>query len=199
MVLDLHLTENIWLNQQRRCWIISLNLHRVRPALVVQSLSGGPALATTWLQREWWALLYSLFQMHIQCQTFYVPFVYLEILFHSFSPTFDMFLFLLAQMVCSDITQFACDNLCGNPLPCGNHYCSYTCHPLEIRSSSLDKRSESCEKCDLRCQKVLVLLFLSHTTYSIIFPYVADLDWRLVISCHWSLYLLMLKALYWVS
>ncbi|KAF3561509.1 hypothetical protein DY000_02019717 [Brassica cretica] len=57
------------------------------------------------------------------------------------------------MMVCSDKTQFACDNLCGNPLPCGNHYCSFTCHPLEIRSSSLDKRSESCEKCELRCQK----------------------------------------------
>uniref|UniRef100_M4CY26 RING-type domain-containing protein n=1 Tax=Brassica campestris TaxID=3711 RepID=M4CY26_BRACM len=57
------------------------------------------------------------------------------------------------MMVCSDKTQFACDNLCGNPLPCGNHYCSFTCHPLEIKSSSSDKRSESCEKCELRCQK----------------------------------------------
>ncbi|KAL0888549.1 hypothetical protein Bca101_012532 [Brassica carinata] len=60
------------------------------------------------------------------------------------------------MMVCSDKTQFACDNLCGNPLPCGNHYCSFTCHPLEIRSSSMDKRSESCEKCELRCQKLIM-------------------------------------------
>lgn len=69
-------------------------------------------------------------------------------------------------MVCSDKTQFACDNLCGNPLPCGNHYCSFTCHPLEIRSSSLDKRSESCEKCELRCQKVLLLLCVKSSLWS---------------------------------
>lgn len=60
------------------------------------------------------------------------------------------------QMVCSDRSQFSCDNLCGNPLPCGNHYCTNTCHALKSQSSSsVEKRSsESCEVCSLPCQKV---------------------------------------------
>ncbi|KAH9767109.1 NF-X1-type zinc finger protein NFXL2 [Citrus sinensis] len=51
------------------------------------------------------------------------------------------------MMVCSDRTQFSCDNLCGNPLPCGNHYCTKYCHALKSQSSlSVEKRSaESCE------------------------------------------------------
>ncbi|XVE52496.1 hypothetical protein DITRI_Ditri02bG0126600 [Diplodiscus trichospermus] len=59
------------------------------------------------------------------------------------------------MMVCSDRAQFSCDNLCGNLLPCGNHYCTKTCHPLEIQSSSSGncKRGESCEECKLPCQK----------------------------------------------
>ncbi|OWM87423.1 hypothetical protein CDL15_Pgr022534 [Punica granatum] len=52
-------------------------------------------------------------------------------------------------MVCSSKTQFSCDNLCGNPLSCGNHYCTKTCHPLKGRTVS----GESCEKCDLPCEK----------------------------------------------
>ncbi|KAH9767107.1 NF-X1-type zinc finger protein NFXL2 [Citrus sinensis] len=52
------------------------------------------------------------------------------------------------MMVCSDRTQFSCDNLCGNPLPCGNHYCTKYCHALKSQSSlSVEKRSaESCEE-----------------------------------------------------
>ncbi|XWS56730.1 hypothetical protein CRYUN_Cryun09bG0110600 [Craigia yunnanensis] len=59
------------------------------------------------------------------------------------------------MMVCSDRAQFSCDNLCGNLLPCGNHYCTNTCHPVEIHSTSLGhrKRSKSCEECNLPCQK----------------------------------------------
>ncbi|XVF40733.1 hypothetical protein PTKIN_Ptkin01aG0138500 [Pterospermum kingtungense] len=59
------------------------------------------------------------------------------------------------MMVCSDRSRFSCDNLCGNLLPCGNHYCTKTCHPLEIRSSSSGhcNKSESCEECNLPCQK----------------------------------------------
>lgn len=59
------------------------------------------------------------------------------------------------MMVCSDRTQFSCDNLCGNPLPCGNHYCTKYCHALKSQSSlSVEKRSaESCEVCSLPCQK----------------------------------------------
>ncbi|XP_051138149.1 NF-X1-type zinc finger protein NFXL2 [Andrographis paniculata] len=54
-------------------------------------------------------------------------------------------------MVCSKATEFSCDNLCGNPLPCGNHYCTYVCHALKIHPS--DKIGESCEECNLPCQK----------------------------------------------
>ncbi|XP_022742209.1 NF-X1-type zinc finger protein NFXL2 isoform X2 [Durio zibethinus] len=59
------------------------------------------------------------------------------------------------MMVCSDRARFSCDNLCGNLLPCGNHYCTKTCHPLEIQSSLSEHRkgSESCEECNLPCQK----------------------------------------------
>ncbi|XP_010543727.1 PREDICTED: NF-X1-type zinc finger protein NFXL2 isoform X2 [Tarenaya hassleriana] len=63
------------------------------------------------------------------------------------------------MMVCSDRTQFTCDNLCGNPLPCGNHYCTRTCHALKVRSSvsGSDKRSllsgSDCEECDLPCEQ----------------------------------------------
>lgn len=58
-------------------------------------------------------------------------------------------------MVCSDKTEFACDNLCGNPLACGNHYCTKTCHALKYSSpsSSQSRRAEPCEECNLPCQK----------------------------------------------
>lgn len=59
------------------------------------------------------------------------------------------------MMVCSDRAKFSCDNLCGNPLPCGNHYCTKTCHPLKSQSSASGqlKSNESCEACNLRCEK----------------------------------------------
>jgi len=57
------------------------------------------------------------------------------------------------QMVCSDKSQFSCENLCGNPLPCGNHYCTKTCHALENQL----RESEPCEDCYLPCQQVLDL------------------------------------------
>lgn len=60
------------------------------------------------------------------------------------------------MMVCSNTTKFSCDNLCGNPLPCGNHYCTKTCHPLSIQppsSSVQQKRLQSCEECRLPCEK----------------------------------------------
>ncbi|KAG5146825.1 hypothetical protein JHK84_032368 [Glycine max] len=41
------------------------------------------------------------------------------------------------MMVCSDKSQFSCENLCGNPVPCGNHYCTKTCHALENQKESL--------------------------------------------------------------
>jgi hypothetical protein len=71
------------------------------------------------------------------------------------------------QMVCSNRTQFSCENLCGSPLSCGNHYCTKTCHALKSQSSTSlvqHKRSESCEECHLPCEKVInycdaILLF----------------------------------------
>ncbi|EEF29002.1 nuclear transcription factor, X-box binding, putative [Ricinus communis] len=59
------------------------------------------------------------------------------------------------MMVCSDRTLFSCDNLCGNPLPCGNHYCTKTCHALKSQSpkSLVQHLSEPCEKCHLPCEK----------------------------------------------
>lgn len=59
-------------------------------------------------------------------------------------------------MVCSDKREFRCDNLCGNLLPCGNHYCTKTCHALK-NESSVPERAEPCEDCDLPCQKVRYL------------------------------------------
>ncbi|XP_021769188.1 NF-X1-type zinc finger protein NFXL2-like [Chenopodium quinoa] len=59
------------------------------------------------------------------------------------------------MMVCSNKAQFSCDNLCGNPLACGNHYCTKTCHVLQNLSSSSDQhtRGVPCEDCTLPCQK----------------------------------------------
>ncbi|XP_059627974.1 NF-X1-type zinc finger protein NFXL2 isoform X2 [Cornus florida] len=59
------------------------------------------------------------------------------------------------MMVCSDKTKFYCDNLCGNLLPCGNHFCTKTCHALKNQSSTSGsrERGEPCEKCTLSCQK----------------------------------------------
>ena len=36
------------------------------------------------------------------------------------------------QMVCSQSSEFRCDNDCGNPLACGNHTCRKTCHFITI-------------------------------------------------------------------
>lgn len=69
------------------------------------------------------------------------------------------FAWYIIQMVCSQRTLFSCDNLCGNPLSCGNHYCTKTCHALKSQSStsSTIRGGESCEECTLPCQKVLTL------------------------------------------
>lgn len=59
------------------------------------------------------------------------------------------------MIVCSARSEFSCDNLCGNLLMCGNHYCTKSCHAIKslIPTSGLRGRSESCEDCDLPCQK----------------------------------------------
>lgn len=70
----------------------------------------------------------------------------------------------MIQMVCSDKTLFSCDNLCGNPLSCGNHYCTKICHPL--KGGLLG--GESCEECSLPCEKVWLLIsFLFSVCYII--------------------------------
>lgn len=77
----------------------------------------------------------------------------------------------LLQMICSHKAEFSCDYLCGNPLPCGNHYCTKTCHALKIGSSSLGRheRGESCEYCDLPCQKVRGYMALNCSFSNVVF------------------------------
>ncbi|KAI4370536.1 hypothetical protein MLD38_018882 [Melastoma candidum] len=60
------------------------------------------------------------------------------------------------MMVCSDRRKFYCDNLCGHPLSCGNHFCTKSCHTLLVSQSptaSGNRFGESCEECSLPCQK----------------------------------------------
>ncbi|KAG0477038.1 hypothetical protein HPP92_013879 [Vanilla planifolia] len=75
------------------------------------------------------------------------------------------------DMVCSKKVRFSCQNLCGNLLSCGNHYCTKSCHTLKYHPSTLDEGgkdgfaqdqvfvdsgselAESCEDCFLPCQK----------------------------------------------
>ncbi|KNA19650.1 hypothetical protein SOVF_059390 [Spinacia oleracea] len=59
------------------------------------------------------------------------------------------------MMICSKNPQFSCDNLCGSPLACSNHYCTKICHPRQNSSSSSDQRTRGvlCEECTLPCQK----------------------------------------------
>ncbi|KAK9168132.1 hypothetical protein Syun_000272 [Stephania yunnanensis] len=58
-------------------------------------------------------------------------------------------------MLCSNRTSFSCENLCGNLLDCSNHYCTKHCHALKSNTMIPSQlvRSESCEECDLPCQK----------------------------------------------
>ncbi|WCJ18715.1 NF-X1-type zinc finger protein NFXL2 [Euphorbia peplus] len=59
------------------------------------------------------------------------------------------------MMVCSDRKLFSCDNLCGTPLPCGNHYCTKTCHALKNPSTKplIQQSSKFCEGCRLPYEK----------------------------------------------
>ncbi|CAN1748557.1 NF-X1-type zinc finger protein NFXL2 [Linum perenne] len=60
------------------------------------------------------------------------------------------------MMVCADKAVFSCENLCGNPLPCGNHYCTNSCHAMKFNPSKSwgpIGTSETCEKCNFRCEK----------------------------------------------
>ncbi|OAY70532.1 NF-X1-type zinc finger protein NFXL2 [Ananas comosus] len=78
-------------------------------------------------------------------------------------------------LVCSTKKPFPCQNLCGNLLPCGNHYCTKSCHVLKSQLFVLDHNekhenshqqesiilpfnaqsplAEPCEECYLPCQK----------------------------------------------
>lgn len=68
-------------------------------------------------------------------------------------------------MPCCKWRPFPCENLCGNPLLCGNHYCTKSCHVLEVplnhpegdRTTSISKVNAlamPCEQCNLPCQRV---------------------------------------------
>ncbi|MQL88742.1 hypothetical protein Taro_021316 [Colocasia esculenta] len=69
-------------------------------------------------------------------------------------------------MVCSTQVRFSCQNLCGNLLKCGNHYCTKCCHALKHKLPSTTSNvggrepdddnpgiAEPCEQCSLPCQK----------------------------------------------
>jgi len=85
--------------------------------------------------------------------------------------------FLFLQMPCCSLRLFSCQNLCGNPRLCGNHYCTKSCHVLEVplnqpegdsiaSTSKENALSEPCEQCDLPCQRVSYSLFVS-TNFSL--------------------------------
>ncbi|KAH7677878.1 NF-X1-type zinc finger protein NFXL1 protein [Dioscorea alata] len=61
-------------------------------------------------------------------------------------------------MLCSNRKRFSCDNLCGNMLPCGNHFCTKSCHLIKtqscLTSDAESELAESCDECFLSCQKV---------------------------------------------
>ncbi|XP_047316075.1 NF-X1-type zinc finger protein NFXL2 [Impatiens glandulifera] len=57
------------------------------------------------------------------------------------------------MMICSNKSDYACNNLCGNLLGCENHYCTKTCHALRSSTKGQQDRGEPCEKCFLSCQK----------------------------------------------
>ncbi|KAF0920747.1 hypothetical protein E2562_036831 [Oryza meyeriana var. granulata] len=82
-------------------------------------------------------------------------------------PCFGQHLGQERAILCSKRRQFPCHNLCGNPLNCGNHYCTKACHVLQIPLSqhegdqsailslaSASAFAEPCEECNLPCQRV---------------------------------------------
>ncbi|OEL35980.1 NF-X1-type zinc finger protein NFXL2 [Dichanthelium oligosanthes] len=86
-------------------------------------------------------------------------------------PCFGQHLGQERAMPCCKWRPFPCQNLCGNPLLCGNHYCTKSCHVLEVPLNqpegdpvaSVSKENtpaEPCEQCDLPCQRVSYSLFL---------------------------------------
>lgn len=105
------------------------------------------------------------------------------------------FSWYIIQMVCSERTLFSCDNLCGNPLSCGNHYCTKTCHALKSQSStsSTIRGGESCEECTLPCQKVITLSSSSwhlslmfHGQVLCIFSFLSDFLWPTLVRCNYQ-------------
>lgn len=87
----------------------------------------------------------------------------------------------LVQIVCSSKALFSCDNLCGNPLPCGNHYCTKTCHALisQSQKSLAQCIGEPCEECHLPCDKVLNIKLFSCS--SIFYSFVMVI---VFLTCH---------------
>lgn len=94
--------------------------------------------------------------------------------------------FCLLQMPCSKWRPFPCQNLCGNPLLCGNHYCAKSCHVLEAPLDQpegdplpyVSKESalaEPCEKCNLPCQRVCYSLSYKTTLLQFVLQ---SLTWR---------------------
>lgn len=156
MVLSLLLIQSLLLNQRKRRLYNKVKVFLALHALRAQNLCGDHVLGNTLELREWFVLLifkalyelwYARFFLMIFPKAICINYFYAaNVVTVSFPPSY--------QMVCSDKSQFSCENLCGNPLPCANHYCTKTCHALENQLQG----SEPCEDCYLPCQKVLNLL-----------------------------------------
>ena len=99
----------------------------------------------------------------------------------AFTPDYNIqfLFFVFLQIPCSKSRQFPCQNLCGNLLHCGNHYCTKDCHVLEIPSDqrkadtilSLSRNNtlaEPCERCNLRCQRVSSFFVSLCNTFSLV-------------------------------
>lgn len=169
MVLNLLRIRNLRWNLRRRSPFIRVKLLQDLHALLAQNLFGGHVLASTSGQIKW-----CVWYHRISTQTTWLNYILTE--FHL------TFVFALDQMVCSDKTLFSCENLCGNPLPCGNHFCTKTCHPLKNQTvpSVRQARSEPCEKCQLPCKKVL--LIPSYWTALMIHFRILHLPWKLIFT-----------------
>lgn len=165
MALDLLLIPSLHWNQRKRNQYIRVNGHLVLHALLAQNWFGGLVLADTLGQREWLVSVFLLaidehFKLHASCaKKIWGDHCHFNFTHKSFIVS------CLCQVVCSDKTQFSCENLCGNLLSCDNHYCTKTCHAVEnlLATPVQIERSESCEECHLPCQKVVTLYFLLAT------------------------------------
>lgn len=101
-----------------------------------------------------------VWQCNAYFSTYYISSIRCHFIIGSKELTLELPIFGQFKMVCVSKRQFSCENLCGNPLPCGNHYCTKPCHVLETQTGST--HAEPCEECTLPCKKVNLSSFISY-------------------------------------